>query len=428
LSVADRAVARRLAEFGIPFLVGTSVVVSAFASGGLGANRGLAGSLRFVDLGLLAALGLVVAAGRGRSVGRLLVTPFNLGFALWVGLAYASAAWSVDPSLSLRRATSLLLLYAGVVLMAAVYVRGRSEASVLALAVGAGILVVLVISVAVGVFDPGRGIQAAFHTPQGGSPARFRGVTENPDEVASYGIIVLPLALWRLAVDKGLRRLGWLAASALAYAVVIWSGTRTSLAIMVAQTAAFALVFGGRKARLVALLTLAALGLAIAALAVVRSPSVDFATRTTTIGTLGGRTEAWKGAADLIARRPAAGYGFGTEDAVFGPYVTSHERRFERVSFNGAFVHNSYLGTALQIGVGGAALVSLLLLAPLLLLIRRAPGIELPLRLALWAAIAGAAVNGVMSSYFTSVGNVITVSTWLLVALSITVARQPTTA
>jgi O-antigen ligase len=280
----------------------------------------------------------------------------------------------------------------------------------------------------VGVFDPDRGIQAAFHTAHGGSPARFRGVTENPDEVASYGFIVLPLALWRLAVDGGLRRVGWLAASALAYAVVIWSGTRTSLAIMVVQTAAFALVFGGRSVRLGALSALAALGLGIAALAVVRSSSVDFATRTTTIGTLGGRTEAWKGAADLIARRPAQGYGFGTEDRVFGPYVESREQRFERVSFNGSFVHNSYLGTALQIGVGGAALVAVLLAAPLLLLLRRAPGIERPLRLAVWAAIAGAVVNGMMSSYFTSVGNVITVSTWLLVALGVTVARLQTAA
>jgi hypothetical protein len=70
-----------------------------------------------------------------------------------------------------------------------------------------------------------------------------------------------------------------------------------------------------------------------------------------------GRAQAWDGALHQAARRPGAGYGFGTENKVFVD-------RF--YSFEGDFVENTYLGILLQVGAAG--------LAVFLLLLSRSPG------------------------------------------------------
>src|SRR6185436_5784035 len=57
-----------------------------------------------------------------------------------------------------------------------------------------------------------------------------------------------------------------------------------------------------------------------------------------------GRSQAWRGALGQVADRPLAGYGFGTEEKVFVD-------RFYYFLANR--VENSFLGTALQLGVVG---------------------------------------------------------------------------
>ena len=61
-----------------------------------------------------------------------------------------------------------------------------------------------------------------------------------------------------------------------------------------------------------------------------------------------GRAQAWVGGVQQAARRPILGYGFGTEDRVFVD-------RF--YAFEGDFVENSYIGTFLQLGAAGVALL-----------------------------------------------------------------------
>ena len=61
-----------------------------------------------------------------------------------------------------------------------------------------------------------------------------------------------------------------------------------------------------------------------------------------------GRAQAWVGGVRQAARRPLLGYGFGTEDKVFVD-------RF--YAFEGNFVENSYVGTFLQLGAAGVALL-----------------------------------------------------------------------
>ena len=132
---------------------------------------------------------------------------------------------------------------------------------------------------------------------------------------------------------------------------------------------------------------------------------------------------AWQAATHLIAHRPVLGYGYSTEVPVFGRYRAEHHQQFDRVGFAADAVHNSYLGLALQLGTVGALLGSLLLIAPLGTVFR--PGRHDPaLRLALALALAGAALDAVLSSFFYSVGNVIAVSTWVVAALLVTLRSR----
>jgi drug/metabolite transporter (DMT)-like permease len=80
-----------------------------------------------------------------------------------------------------------------------------------------------------------------------------------------------------------------------------------------------------------------------------------------------------------------------------------------------------------QLGIGGAALLTVLLLAPCYRLFRRRRESALPPKLALAAACAlvAAAVQAVFSSYFYSVGNVTTVSLWILASIPFAVRPAP---
>lgn len=64
----------------------------------------------------------------------------------------------------------------------------------------------------------------------------------------------------------------------------------------------------------------------------------------------GGRVEAWEAARELISKKPAMGYGFGTEDKLFERF------NYRFTEHAGAYVHNAYLGMMVQIGYVGASL------------------------------------------------------------------------
>ena len=117
-----------------------------------------------------------------------------------------------------------------------------------------------------------------------------------------------------------------------------------------------------------------------------------------------GRAQAWVGGVRQAARRPLLGYGFGTEDKVFVD-------RF--YAFEGNFVENSYVGTFLQLGAAGVALLIGLFLTLAWNAYR-----------ALWRGTGGpaagaagvvlvAALIGLSQSGITSVGNIAVASIWI---------------
>jgi len=76
---------------------------------------------------------------------------------------------------------------------------------------------------------------------------------------------------------------------------------------------------------------------------------------------LGGRTEVWKWAVEIIASHPIRGHGYGTED-----YLLKHYNVFFR-HHAGLYLHNSYYGMAAMLGYPGLVLF----FSPLFLLLIR---------------------------------------------------------
>jgi O-antigen ligase len=109
-------------------------------------------------------------------------------------LAFESALWSVRPTLTLGRATSLLVLVAVAALLG-LAAAGRPEVVATlagglvaggALVAGAGLVLLFVDR------------QAAVQVSSPGTPSRFRGLGQNPNTAALLAAILLPLAVWQL--------------------------------------------------------------------------------------------------------------------------------------------------------------------------------------------------------------------------------------
>jgi O-antigen ligase len=409
----NAALARRFA----PPLVACSIVVTALASSGSGTVADAAAPIRWVVLGAIAAAA-VVAGLREPSLLRR-AGAFHAGWLAFVALAFLSASWSVDPYLSVQRSATLLLLSVAVIAGALVLVPDRDAAERWATWIVIGIVTVFVIS-AVALVDWDFAVQPGWTVGAKHAISRFRGVTENPNTIASYGPLVLPLLLWQLFRRRGAGR--WLAAVAIALvaAEVTASLSRVPVALMAGEALVFTTVFASRgRTKFIVGGGLVCGLAATVATAVVVGDFGQRVVRQTTFRTAGGRTAAWHAAAHLIDRRPLTGTGFGTEQQALVTYRNQHPKPFEEADISPSFFHNSYLGLAVQVGVAGAALLTVLLLAPCYRLFRRRRESALSPRLAfaLVCAIVAAALQALFSSYFYSVGNVTTVSLWILASI-----------
>jgi O-antigen ligase len=403
----------------IPPLIAVSVVLTAFGSSTILWLRDPSYWLRFAALGVLGGVAALVLVRRPRERARAFTTPYHLGWLVLGALAVASTLWSAIPSISFDRGLSFVLLGAGAV--GAVTVAGSTPegARRVVNAVLVGILAVLAVTLLYVAIEPREAFQEAFATAEGESAARFRGIGENPNTVASYGFIVLPLLLWKIATVEGRARLAWVTAAVAASVLVGMTLTRTVLAIMVLQLVAFVLVLGTRRVRT---FVLAAVALALVAGAIASVVSDEFGERVArmqNVATASGRTEAWKGAVELISERPVGGWGFGIETDIFRVYRETHLERFQRADFPSDSVHNSYLSFALQLGIAGGLLATALVLSPLLLLARRRTWAPLgpALTLAVALAAAGVTLDAIFLSYLHSAGNVIAASSWALLTL-----------
>jgi O-antigen ligase len=272
-------------------------------------------------------------------------------------------------------------------------------------------------------------------------PARYRGIGQNPNTVAMLLALALPLSLWLWTEARGRRGKAVVAATVLLFdGSIVASGSRGALLAALAGTLVWILTLLRPWRTRLALVGAAAAVFAVdAAITQIPNPVPQPAAarsgepqrvvrdaqlvipledelgrpgkgappiRRTLLGT-SGRARAWDAAVHQIARRPVAGYGFGTEPAVFA------DRYY---GFDSTVPENSYLGVALQLGIAGlAALLAVLGACGALALraLRTLTGPGLAEARACASVLVGGLVLGLTQSYLISTGNVASSTFWI---------------
>jgi hypothetical protein len=430
--VLPPAARQRVLDRVVPLLAGATVLAFAAGSSSIPRVTSIGHPLRWALLVALLAAAAVWALPRPS----VSWPPLAAAGAL-VGLAVLSTAWSVEPKTSFERAASLGLLFATCLLLAAA-VSGRPDRTaallggIVAGAAAVGLLGLLVLAV-----DHARAVVPATYE----GPARFRGLGQDPNTVALLFGVTTPLAVWALLATR--RRAAAVAALALFVGTIVASGSRGGLGAAAIGSAVVVLAGARRRPRAIA--ALAAVVAVVVAGAAIQSlpkpatsgvpvtqqsnlpkPKTGYldaeaifplnadigrplpggaqpaVVRSLTGGS--GRIDAWRGALHEAARRPVAGHGFGTEQAVFV------DRYYQ---FVGGLPENSYIGMALQLGIAG--LVALAALAAVLAFagFRALAGPRRELAAAGLGVLAAGLAVAVVQSYLYSVGNIATAALWI---------------
>jgi len=436
LAAAVGLIRRLPCEAAVEVALAATVFLFACGSSSVHALTGLGGPARWAALLVLCGLSLACAAAHGRRPSSM-----PLGWILaaaLVAVGVVSAAWSVAPRLTLERVLTLAILFVTAVALALAVPDPKVAAARLLRGVLAGIAAVAVGSLLVLAVSHHDAVLSA----TAGAGWRFRGLGENPNTVSMLLAVGLPLAVWLALAGRGWERpagaglvllfAGEIAVSGSRGAVVAGFGGALLTALLLGPT------LGAKLAVAAALLVLAGACVATSRLqhapipAAAAAPGGAVTVRKRGINAdlilrledelghppLGGyrppvprtllgssgRAQAWAGAAHQGARRPLLGYGFGTEDRVFVD-------RF--YAFEGGFPENSYLGTFLQLGAAGVAL----LVGLLLTLAWNAYRVLRRGKAGPAAAAAGvllvAILIGVSQSGITSVGNIAVASIWV---------------
>ena len=372
---------------------------------------------------------------------RLAGTPFA-AFGGFLVLAFVSVAWSVRTHSTEKRALALLaLVLVGFALAAVAGARPEMVRRVLEAIVAAAAIVALL-----GLYMLWVSRDQAVQSASLQYPARYRGIGQNPNTVPLLLAPALPLALWLWTRARS--RAGQAAAAGTALLFdgsIVASGSRGALIAALVGTAVWLLTLPRSwRLRLALLAAAAAVFAADVAITQIPKPVSPSAVshrhtgphrvirdaelllpledeigrpgknappiRRTLFGT-SGRARAWDAALHHVARRPVAGYGFGTEAQVFV------DRYY---GFDSTVPENSYLGVALQLGVVGLVAFLAVLAAVVwvaVVALRTLTGAALAAARACAAVVAGGLVLGMTQSYLTSAGNLASPAVWIAALL-----------
>jgi O-antigen ligase len=278
------------------------------------------------------------------------VTTCIVAYAAW---AAASGIWTTSPSgtASLLGSLAIAIAFAAAI---AVLVRELEQVTAVLVALSLGSAMTAAIVVVAYLADP---------------LARSGAGVGDPNFAAAYMILSLPAALVLAAAARtpALRLLFVVCAvlCILGVLATLSRGGLIALAVVLLLVAAAPsrLFFRSRGAKVAALLAVAAVGVVFTiagAAGVARLESLGG-----DVGTGSGRLNEWRAAATAVDRHPWGGIGYGA----FGDASNDLMRETPGVSFRdfelrpqGSEAHNTYLGTAAELGwLGLALLVSLLL-------------------------------------------------------------------
>lgn len=387
-AIADRArrtIAERLDPRWVPPLVAAVVAVQLAAVSSLDWLRTPATTLRWPGLlGVATLLALDVGGSDGDGSGRRTLRPARLGWTLLVVIAGASTAWSVAPRTG--------------------FLRSIAFAAVLWIATSAGRSMVMHGTLMRFL----RCIAALTGTALAASLARWlvdaenatyvdelRGIVENANGLSM--LVALLLVTSVVLLDQ--RGPSLLPVALMVPAGVLFGLTagRTGLLLALISLASYELAGGRRNRMAAALAVLVAVSAAVSLWRPEISPDeplrrrvaaadetdlgdqaaggegpaeqeavVDDEPRATVFGTdralgqsfvravTGARDEAWDHAVDIAAERPVLGHGFGTGDLLYERYDVKF------LFYQGANPGNSYIQTAMELGVVGLAVLVLI--------------------------------------------------------------------
>jgi O-antigen ligase len=258
-------------------------------------------------------------------------------------LAVASAVWSLDPLLTLRRGLPFALAGLFGLWFAVRFPPTRQFAilrlAMIALALGTLAIVLLV---------PSIGLD---HTP--GHASDWQGIFTQKN--ACGRIMVLATAVILFAERRSLLRPSRLAALALFVFVLIMSGSRGAWMIEAALVLLWLLLAFARRAgqRVRLVLAVAAPVASIALGAILILGSQQLAPLLGRDATLTGRTAIWAQVTHFIAQRPLFGYGY---DAFWRGMQGPSLQVAAAVHFIVAHAHNGFLEMALELGAAGLLL------------------------------------------------------------------------
>lgn len=343
---------------------------------------------------------------------------FDALFIAFVALAYLSAVYSIEPTTTFARTSSLLIFYAAIFGAAWALSDKRGEEVVVRNLLTCGFVVF------------GLSLVALLY-PSWSFPyyLRFQGVMGNPNALGLLVALVLPLAFWA-AIERRQRRY-WLLIAVMLLDLIL-SQSRLELLTTSVGTAyyLFNAVLNRRHAVVIAIGGLVILNIILTQFSFVlltgspRTPG-DYSVnswvaqwqdnpRNIEWASGSGRFVAWQYGVQYLAERPLTGFGFGTEDQIY----VYHGVRPGSTPFSGLYFHNSYLGLALQVGILGA----LIFFAPLLKLAvaelrHNGAYSENPLRFALRGVLLAGLASALFESWLYSMGNAFAFPFWTCVML-----------
>jgi O-antigen ligase len=359
---------------------------------------------RWVVMILAAVMSFIAVVRLGSGIGvRLALIPL-----LILSFLFATALWSVDPSLTLERAGAVMVLAAAV--MSTLWYVGDSLPD-MERAMKAIVMPVIVLFWALALvygFDMSFYEKGLWRTP---------GPMLNPNSIATISALLAPVAhyLWR---EGGRGRRLWSVALFTFLGMIVLSGSRTGLLAVIAGMG-FVMAARTRSPSAVVLL-LPCLGFVGYVLWEMTGFQDALGTylRVEFLSTGSGRLEAWAAGIQLLGDRIWFGYGFGTEDLLF--------RLFDFVFeiHQGDYVHNSYLGLALQIGIVAAPLVFLWMLAISVKGFRAGLAHRDRITIALEATVISGLALAVGESWFYSAGNAYSLPFWLLFGILVQRTRS----
>lgn len=294
--------------------------------------------LRFVCYALIVAWGFLISLNNGFRKPRTLDL-FAAGFLIF---AFLSHFYSINTELTLQRAFALLLMYFSI--FWGLWAACRTPENTVQLL--RALIFILVVYQFANITFMFIKPDAAFSIyNREASYQRFSGISSNPNAIGNFSAIILPLALWNFQQKKNPINLCFLGAVIFSF---FFSFSRNAFICSVVGTSIYLFLTTKKHRSLLIFMAVFLIGFIILYVDVLSNFLPAALVRAESIDKLGGRSEAWETALEIIKKKPHLGFGFGVEDLIFDYHAVKFRYH------TGAYVHNSFLGLAVQLGWGAA--------------------------------------------------------------------------